>query len=304
MPSILIASVDAMSLVLLLLATIQAVRGLISDAPPGDPPGRSWGRLAAVLVVASALLFFWSVGVQLVGRVPDTSCGGGVLAAMGPPGKRALWMHLLAVLATLAWWDVQRLDQGGELSSRILLIWAPIVVMNARFDFMAFSSLAGDGGHHAAGGGHHDTGGCSHVMGVVEHVDETHMDLQQLALLAAALLLLALWLGFRPPRRWPLPLVIAATALLLGLVVPNVLAASAALPGPWKLLLAQHGRIGFPLFAGLFLVTASGAAPLWTCWLARRLDLTTERTEARHRWMAGVLVASILASAACLVWLS
>ncbi len=269
-------ALDLAAVGLLAAATMPALRVLLGWHP-GSADRRQLRlerQLEASALQARWAFAAWALGtalwaVAVAGVLPDlvpgAMCGTGVFEAMAGRGDRALALRGLALAALGGWHLVHRLGASrpdgalAEAGARGLLLALPIVALAAWDGVTALGRLDT-----------HSAVDCCAVVydavrqgdsGVLAHLTEAHWA-RALIGASGAVLVLALAVLARPNRAWSaraLALAAPAWALIAGGALVQVLApyryGVLAHRCPWCLFLAEHGRVGYPLFAALLLVS-------------------------------------------------
>lgn len=274
-----LVALDAVAALLLLAAAVPAAKVMLDWRPGASDPrqlalerrleaGALQARLATFAWALSTVIFAVAVAGVLPDLVPGAMCGTGVMTAMGGSGSRALLLRLVAALALGAWHLVDRLDrarpdgEATEAAARALLLAVPIALLAAWDALGAFGRLDT-----------HTAVDCCAVVydatregGALSHLAPGQW-LWAAGVLGAGVLVTALSSALRPrPGLGATALALLAPlwALAAGGALVNVLAAYRyevlAHHCPWCLFLAEHGRVGYPLFGAMIVIALEGGA--------------------------------------------
>jgi hypothetical protein len=305
-----ILALDTVAALLLLAGAVVAVRVLIGWQP-GDAhraqlqlerrveSASLQGRLAWGLWLMATLIWGIAIAGVLPNLVPGAMCGTGVMEAMGGHGGRALALRLIALALLGGWHLIDRLDRSTphgdltEASARGLLLITPIALLSAWHTWGAFARLDTQQPVDCCAVVYDAVAGSGGLL----HGHPPELWLWPTAIGAAMLLPLSLraWRGRAGPM---LGLLSPLWALVAGGALINVLAAYhyevLHHHCPWCLFLAEHGRVGYPLFAALAVIIAEGGA----AWIASRVaKLRPALAPAAHRRIRRAGIALMLALA-------
>jgi len=279
-----ILTADMMTLLLLLVAAVTALRAALSW-DPGDSGERQLRLEARVETVSLAV--WWAFGLHLFatailiyamtnilpGLVPGAMCGTGVLQAMHSSGPRMLVYRLLATAVFWVWGRLEKVNDAlpeaplVPVNARIVLLLLPACGLALHASWQALTAMdlqqpvdccavvydqfqsLGEA-RRTMGVGH---GAWAGAFGVITPA----------MLLAAG----AVWRG--RPRRWP-PLLLAlfGCGWLPVAAVSLVRTFAAYHYGvlhhycPWCLFLPEHYLAGFPVYAAWLLVALEVPAVL------------------------------------------
>ncbi|MCB9526065.1 MAG: hypothetical protein H6702_22200 [Myxococcales bacterium] len=307
-------ALDAAAAVLVVAAAVPAVKALL-DWRPGAADRAQLalerrleaaslqGRLAFAAWGTGLLVWAVAVASVLPALVPGAMCGTGVMEAMGGAGGRALLLRLGALLALGAWHLVDRLDRArpdgaaAQAAAKGLLLATPVVLLAAWDSVGAVLRLDT-----------HTAVDCCAVVydatkaqgGALGQVDAAGW-LWSAGSLGAAVLVLAGWVAVRArpgPAAAALGVLAPLWVLPAGGALIQVLAAYRyevlAHRCPWCLFLAEHGRVGYPLFGALALVALEGGAAGIIRGLARGRPGLAEAAHGRLRRAGLAVVGAVL----------
>ena len=227
------------------------------------------GRLVLVLQAGAALLLVIAISHVLPSFVPGAMCGTGVIQATGTLGWKALIFRALALLMLWLWFSIDSVNRRHptpplpQEASRFVVASVPFVAL------AIWSTLQAVYGLNL----HEPVNCCTVVYDQVSVSSDVGAEplFSDTVLVSATVLtllvtvFLTLWVAIKPlplkSCRYPF-LMISGVAWVFFATLALVHVFASYHYGvlyhhcPWCLFLPEHSMVGYPLFAGLFLVFA------------------------------------------------